>query len=345
MEKEEERFLEFCGITASKRTLVKIKEKLNIINKFYKGNTNNFKLEDIHRFLSWVNKSDYAKGTKNDIIKVFKRFLKWKYPDWSKRFNDLKDCKMNGNAGRQIDKEDLLSQDEMLMIINAEESIKYKTILLLLQETACRPEEILKNLKWKDVNWNKGEIKLYSNKTDKTRFIPIKNSLAHLKRYREECFQLTPKADEQVFGMSDSALILHLKELEKKTKISKHLYPYLWRHSVLTRMIKTLSPKVYEMYSGHSLETGMGTYAHLDTDDLKNELNEKIYKIEELTKEEKEELKKVKEELKEFKETTHQALLKLQKDFENLTKGVLKQEILSELEKNAILKEVSKKLK
>lgn len=300
MSKEDEKFLEFCGITASKRTLVKIKEKLNIINKFYKNKTDNLNLDDVRRFLSWVNKSDYAKGTKNDIIKVFKRFLKWKYQDWSKKFNDLKDAKMNGNAGRKIDKEDLLTQDEMLLIINAEDSIKYKAILLLLQETACRPEEILKNAKWKDINWTRGEIKLYSNKTDKTRFIPIKNSLAHLKRYREECFQVTPRGDEQIFGISDQSLIDHLKYLEKKTGLSKHLYPYLWRHSILTRMIKTLSPKVYEMYSGHALETGMETYAHLDTDDLRDELNEKIYKIEELTKEEKDEIKKLKEEMKQL---------------------------------------------
>lgn len=300
MEKEDAKFLEFCGITASARTLVKIKEKLNIINKFYKNNTDNLKLEDLRSFLSWLNKSTYAKGTKNDIIKVLKRFLKWKYSDWSKRFNDLKDAKLNANAGRQIDKEDLLTPDEMQLIINAEDSIKYKAILLLLQETACRPEEILNNLKWKDVNWNRGELKLYSNKTDKTRFIPIKNSLAHLKRYREECFPITPKADEEVFGLSDQALLNRLKFLEKKTNLSKHLYPYLWRHSVLTRMIKTLSPKVYEMYSGHALETGMETYAHLDTDDLRTELNDKIYKIEELTKEEKNEIKELKEQNKQI---------------------------------------------
>ena len=59
-------------------------------------------------------------------------------------------------------------------------------------------------------------------------------------------------------------------------------------------MIKELSPKVYEMYAGHSLETGMRIYAHLDNDDLRKELDEKIYKIEKLTKEDKEEIIKLK---------------------------------------------------
>ena len=227
MKKEEDKFLVYCGITAQDSSLKKIKAKLNIINYFYQKGTDNLKLEDLHSFLSWVNKSNYAKATKNDIIKILKRFLRWKYKDWNTRFNEFRDVKCNGNDGRQLDKEDLLSSDEMNLIISATESIKYKTILLLLQETACRPEEVLRNLKWKDINWTKGEVKLYSNKTDKTRFIPIKNSMGHLQRYKVECFSTTPRADEMVFGLSNQALSDHLNKVEKELKLTKHLYPCL----------------------------------------------------------------------------------------------------------------------
>jgi len=34
------------------------------------------------------------------------------------------------------------------------------------------------------------------------------------------------------------------------------------------------------MFAGHSLETGMKIYAHLDNDDLRQELNEKVYHLE-----------------------------------------------------------------
>lgn len=294
MKDEGEKFLEYCGITAGSSSIIKIKNKLAIVNRFYKDKTDNLKLEDIHRFLSWLNKSDYAKGTKNDIIKTFKRFLKWKYKDWSERFNGLKDAKMIANSGRQLDKEDLLTPDEMQLIVNSTDSIKYKTLFLLFQETACRPEEILK-LKWKEINWDKGEVRLHSNKTDKTRFIPIKNSIGHLQRYKKECFATIPRADDKVFDLTDQAVLDYLGNLEKRIGFTKHLYPYLWRHSILTNMIKKLSPKSYELFSGHSLETGMETYAHLDTDDLRQELNDKIYHLEELTKEEKDEIKKLKE--------------------------------------------------
>ncbi len=299
--KDKEKFLEYCGITAGENSLKKINHKLIIIDNYFKGKTDNLNLDKLHSFLSWINKSNYARATKNDTIKVFKRYLKWKYKDWSERFNGLKDAKANGDEGRKLDKEDLLTQEEMKLIINSVESIKYKTLLLLFQESACRPEEILK-LKWKDVNWDKKEIKLHSNKTGKSRFIPIHNSINHLRRYKEECFSITPKADDRVFELSSQAVQLFLNKLEKKIGFSKHLYPYLWRHSILTRMIKTLSPKVYEMYSGHSLETGMKTYAHLDTDDLRNELNEKIYHIEELTKEDNKKIKELEEKMKVYEQ-------------------------------------------
>ena len=325
---ERDKFLEYCGITAKDSSLKKIKAKLNIINYFYKKGTENLNLEDLHSFLSWVNKSNYAKATKNDILKVLKRFLKWKYKkDWNKRFNEFKDAKLNKNAGRQIDKTDLLSSDEMNLIISATDSIKYKTILLLMQETACRPEEVLRNLKWKNVNWDKEEVKLYSNKTEKGRNIPIKNSLGHLQRYKVECFSLSPRAEEMVFGLSNQALSDHLNKIEKELKLTKHLYPYLWRHSILSKMIKKLSPKIYELFAGHSLELGMEFYEHMDTEDLKEDLNEKMYHLEGLTPEEKNEIKDLNEKLEELKKNSiskkdvlklvEQALIKTEGQIEN----------------------------
>lgn len=300
-QKDVKDFLKYCGITATDSTLYKIENKINQIDKYFKGNLNNLTLKQLHEYLSYLNKQNIAISTKHDFIKVFKRFLKWKYKDWSKRFDELKDFKLNGNGNRKLEKSDLLTQDEMKFLINSIDSLKYKTLLLLFQETACRPEEILK-LKWKDIDFNKKEIKLHSSKTDKTRYIPVKNSVAHLNRYKTECFYETPRSNDKVFSISAQAVKNFLDNLERRLKFSKHLYPYLWRHSILSRMIKSLSPKVYEMYSGHSLETGMKVYAHLDSDDLRKELDEKMYHFEELTKEDKEKYEELKKELEQLKE-------------------------------------------
>lgn len=288
MNKTTKGFLKYCEIKTIDSTLKKIEGKIKVVDKFFKGEVNNLSIEDVREFLVFLSRKKYAVSTNNDFLKVFKRFLKWKYPDWEKRFEKLTDLKADSQDQRKLSKSDLLTPGEMEQIINNTDSIKYKTLLLFFQETACRPEEVLK-LVWKDIDFNKKEVKLFSSKTGKMRFIPVQKTIDHLRRYRKECFSEEPRISERVFNISYFQLNSMLARVEKKLNFKKHLYIYLWRHSILTRMIKDLSPKVYEMYAGHSLETGMKIYAHLDNDDLRKELNDKIYNIEDLSSGKKEE--------------------------------------------------------
>lgn len=296
------KFIEYCSITACSSSLKKHRAKIIQIADIFGKDLDKFTLDEVRKFLALLNHSGRATATRNDIVKTLKRFIRFQYKDWNKKFDSLKDAKMSsGNEGRKINKSDLLTADEMQMIINSIDSLRYKTIFLIMQETANRPEELLK-LKWKDINFEGKEIKLHSSKTGQTRTIPVNESIAHLKRYKEECFYPVAKNDDYVFPtpnnkekhITTQALSDFLLKLEDRLKFKKHLYPYLWRHSVLSSMIKKLSPKVYEMYSGHNLEMGMKTYAHLDTEDLKDELMKKVYHIEELTLKDKSEIQKLK---------------------------------------------------
>ncbi len=324
-----EEFLNDCKITASDNSIVKIRNKIILIADSFEKDLNKLTLNDVKGFLIILNKSDKAIATKNDIKKVLKRFIKSNYKDWSEKFENFDKVKVDTkHEGRKLDKSDLLTPDEMKIIISSIESLKYKTILLLMQETANRPEELLK-LTWGDINFNSNEIKLNSAKTGETRTIPINESTAHLNRYKQECFFETPRNNEFIFPnprdnsrhLTNQALADVLMKLERKLKFQKHLYPYLWRHSILSNMIKKLSPKVYEMYAGHSLETGMKTYAHLDTDDLKDELYKKVYEIEELTSQEKDKMEKLSKEL---------GLLKKQVSEEKVGRNTLQKQILEE---------------
>ncbi len=294
-------FLDYCRITAGEHSILKIQSKIIQVADIMEKDLDKTTLEDLREFAKILNESGRAIATKNDTKKVLKRFLKWKFDDWSKRFKELRDLKVSSkNEQRDLSKGDLLSPDEMQMIVSSVDSLKYKCILLLMQETANRPEEILK-ITWKSVDLESKEIKLHSSKTDSTRTIPINKSADHLKRYKEECFYPFAKPEDFVFPsdknkdiyITPQSLHGYLQKLQVKLKFSKHLYPYLWRHSILTTAIKKLSPKVYEMFAGHSLEMGMKTYAHLDNEDLRQELNEKMYHLEELTKDEKKELEEL----------------------------------------------------
>ncbi len=316
-----EDFLNYCKITACDSSIIKIRGKIILIADTFEKDLDKITQKNLESFLILLNNSELAIATKNDIKKNLKRFIKRNYKDWSSKFNGLMDVKLNTKQeGRRLSKSDLLTPDEMQMIISSAESIKHKTILLLMQETANRPEEILK-LKWGAIDNNSKEIKLHSSKTGEDRIIPINESFQHLERYKKECFYEPPRNTDYVFPnprnskkhITTQALSDFILKIERRLKFKKHLYPYLWRHSILSQMITKLSPKVYEMYSGHSLETGMKIYAHLDTTNIKNELWEKVYNIEELTKEERGEIKKLKEDLEELRKNSisKQDVLKL----------------------------------
>lgn len=321
-------FLSYCKITACDSSIVKIKGKIRLIADTFEKDLDKITMKNLEAFLVLLNNSELAIATKNDIKKTLKRFIKRNYKDWSSKFNGLMDVKLNTKQEkRDLSKSDLLTPDEMSMIISSAESLKYKTILLLMQETACRPEELMK-LKWGAIDNNSREIKLHSAKTKEDRFIPINESYRHLERYKKECFYDTPRDIDYIFPsprdnqkhITTQALNDFILKLERKLKFKKHLYPYLWRHSILSQMITKLSPKLYEMYSGHSLETGMKIYAHLDTEDLKKELWDKVYGIEELTPEERDIVRELKKEFLEFKKI-HERDIKILR--EQLPKEIL----------------------
>jgi len=344
-----DRFIDYCSITAKPNSLKKIYGKIVQLADIFDKSMSDLDLEDVRCFLKLLMNTDKAVATKNDTKKILKRFLKWKYEGkWEKMFNKLEDLRcISKNVSRKLDKIDLITADELNIIINNTDSLMYKCLILLMHETAGRPEEILK-LKWKDLNLNIGEVKLNSSKTGNTRNVPIHECVGHLERYKAECFFPFAKSEDFVFKSSRSnnkSITLQtfhsaLFKIEKKSKLKKHLFPYLFRHTRLSVLIKALSPKAYEKVAGHSLETGLKIYAHLDTDDVREELYEKVYKINELTPQGKNEVKRLREKIDKLEKRINDKI-----NFENFTGELLKNEkIQEELVKILLKKGIGKKV-
>jgi len=298
-------FLDKCRTTASSNSIIKIRGKIIPIADIFEKNIGKLTQKDIQQFAILIKESDLALSTKNDYKKVLKRFLKWKHLDWSNKFNNLEDLKAKTKgSGRKLSKKDLLTPEEMKFLVDSSHSLKLKCLLVLMQETAFRPEEVLK-LKWKDVDLESNEIKLHSAKTGDTRTIPLKESFDWLRKYKREGFYPRAEAEMWIFPqdtnrekkLTSQLLDAKLKKLQKNLKFKKRLYAYLWRHTILSHMIRVLSPKCYEKFSGHSLQTGLRTYAHLNTDDLRQELDEKHYQVQDLAPSEREEFEQLKKEV------------------------------------------------
>ena len=88
----------------------------------------------------------------------------------------------------------------------------------------------------------------------------------------------------------------YIKKLGKQ--INKRVFPYLFRHTRLQEIRGKMSVEAYEKIAGHSIETALEHYGHLDNGDAKEEMLSKVYNIKELTPQEKDEIKKLKEKIK-----------------------------------------------
>lgn len=255
----------------------------------------------LRQFLAILNKSPLANATKNDIKKHFKRFLREQYEDWSLRFKNLKDIKCGKDVNvEKINANTILQKGELEKLIRGAENLKFKALIILLYESGARPGEVLR-AKWKDLDLKKGDIKLISTKNNTARNNPIKESIIHLKRYKQEYPYLDVQPDDFIFPsqkdrkehFSVNYFSMVFRKLSIKV-LGRALFPYILRHSRATELQKVLTPKIYEKFMDHSIEMA-SRYSHLNQDDVREQLLEKVYHIEELTAKEKVEIKKLKE--------------------------------------------------
>jgi integrase len=313
-----EDFKVYIGMTAGDHKVKRVERQLLQFYDVMYVSYDEITLRILRKFLFLLNNSDKAIETQNDIKKTLKRFLKWYYKDWSNRFDELRDIKTkDGTNHQKLNASTILTSNELHIIINSIESLKYKSLILLMYESAGRPEEILK-LKWRDINFDKKEVTLNSSKTRKTRVNLLNESIAHLNRYKMECFYPSPLPDDFIFPnprnvkkhVTVSGLDDYFKKLENKLKLKKHIFPYLLRHTRLTELHKKLSPKAYEKFAGHSIDVGTKRYAHLSNDDVREEMLSKVYHIEELKEKENQIVIELENRLKRMEATIHHVIKK-----------------------------------
>ncbi len=315
-------FLKMCSGSAGESKVRNIERTMIQIVDVSQTSLDKWNLNTLRDFLAVLNKSDKLNSTKNDIKKVLKRFLKEYYEDWNTRFKGLRDNGMkqqNEVNQLRLNPTTMIKDNEIELLIKGCENFKWRAWIHTSYETAGRPGEIL-NLKWKDVDLDNKKIKLFSSKNNTIRVIPIKDCVIPLKQYKQEYPFPDVKPNDYVFvsptdrtkPLSHNAMYDYFESLSKKT-IKRSVSPYLFRHTRLSFLHKKLSPKSYQMYADHSIATAVKHYSHLGADDLREEMYEKIFNIEEITKEQKNEYE--------------ERLEHLEKKIELLQKGNLLREV------------------
>jgi integrase len=192
----------------------------------------------------------------------------------------------------KINKAVLLTPKELQLMLHRAEKLRDKALLILLYETGARPQEI-RDLRWRDVNWEAKEVHLYSKKTKGDRDLPLKESLKHLRRWKSEWVYPDPRDQDYIFPslvgsrpdrtkpVSVTYINRIIKGLARKAEITRPINTYLLRHTRLTEIRKLgIQGVEFNQFAGHRPGSRQeSVYVHLDNDDMKRSILEKVYKL------------------------------------------------------------------
>ena len=302
------RYLDYCRLTAGED---KVQQRRRYVIQFRdvaQISFRKFNKKIIEGIYLLIKNSDREIIGKNEAIKNLKRFVNWMFEDMNLTKNLKTIYLKNGVNSKKINPDTLIKDKEIESLVRTCNSLKEKAMITLFIECALRPQELL-SLKWKDIKINEdvGELKVYSNKVKETRIIPFKTSIIHILRWKDEYQFIDRREEDLVFpNPSDRNKKLcrpYLSDLFRRLCNRagiRHIFPYLARHSKLTKIYKNCPEQVASAYAGHSANMG-AVYTHLNNQDIKEIILERIYDIKEPTIEERKkfekEMKQVKKEL------------------------------------------------
>lgn len=295
-----ELFVKYVSITSSsdkrlennRRTLTQFRY---IIGKDFDKTT----LQDLRDYLSLLKASKNTNATQNEFKASVKRFLKWRFEDWSKRFQNLEDIKLHMKMNeKRINSETLLSKEDVEKIVKASKKTFWKAFFLTLYESGLRPIE-LRTLTWNrikfDVEDNLTEINIYATKTSKARSVYVNEAAFFLKKLKEQREDqnnplVFPSNRDSSVPISKGVLSLWLTQISEKV-LGRKVFPYLLRHSRATELYTNanIPDKIAQKFLGHNKSMG-DVYTHLSNKDVKEAVGKTIYKFEDMPEEKKHEL-------------------------------------------------------
>ena len=134
-----EKFMTYCAMSAGVPKLRNYRRYLLQFRDTVEKPLDRLTKDDVIAFWALVNHSAYETNTKVSLRRTVKRFLKWHYRDL-----DMVEPLKTGSfvLNHRIDRTSLITPEELRSMIHAAESIRDKTLIVLLYETGARPQEV-----------------------------------------------------------------------------------------------------------------------------------------------------------------------------------------------------------
>lgn len=319
-------FLDYCKATSktgsmSENKLSKIKRFVVQLYDITQINLYEQNKESVIHFIGLLNSSNRAKWTKNETKVYVRKFLKWHY----KNLDMFDFIKLDGNREvnpQKINEKAFLTEEELEKMLRYAQNFKEKAYLFLAYESGARPQEMAQ-LRWKDVDFKDGfaDITFYSGKTKHSRVFPVKRTREFLWEWKQNYPFMDVKPNDFIFvsrwrdkSMSTTGLNKIVKRMAEKSGVNKDVWNYLFRHARATELYDQLPTKIVEQLLGH--KNMFHVYHNVSNRKAREQLLEKIYKVEKLTPENKEQI----EELKIKLDTQSKDIEMLQNSIQSLDK-------------------------
>lgn len=215
---------------------------------------------------NYILKNNLSSSYQNQIINAIKLYFKT-----LKNTNIVVDKIYRPKKERLLP--NVLSKEEVKLILNAHANIKHKTMLCLIYSCGLRRSELL-NLKPKDIDSKRNLVIIRQAKGKKDRIAPLSKAILGLLRNYYKLY--SPKEwlfEGQYAGTpyDERSLGNVLKLALKKAKIYKPVTLHWLRHSYATHLLESGTDLRYiQEILGHNSSRTTEIYTHVSTKSLQN---------------------------------------------------------------------------
>jgi integrase/recombinase XerD len=178
---------------------------------------------------------------------------------------------------------EVLSEEEVLLILKSIKNLKHKAILMTIYSAGLRISELV-NLKIKDIDSNRMQIRVEQAKGKKDRYTVLsEKTLEILRRYIKQerpfeyLFEGQGSRKELPVRYSTTSISAILKKAVKSVGISKNVTVHTLRHSFATHLLERGTDLRYiQSLLGHESPKTTQIYTHITTkgfDQIKSPLD------------------------------------------------------------------------
>lgn len=234
-----------------------------------------FSNQDILRYINSDKFQRLGASSQNLYKRYLKKFFRW----YGIEDSFLQKIKKKREQKKEIRKSDLISLQDVKIMLENTDNIKSKCLIILTYETAARIDEI-RNIRVEDITQYEqyDSIFLRVSKTQQ-RSLPVIQSIPYINQWLNNHPQRdNPKAyffireyKKTYERYSRTGIYTIIKKVGGCLK--KNIYPHLFRHSRLTELAKYLTEAELCVFAGWAIGSKqVRRYVHLAQEDVENKI-------------------------------------------------------------------------